>query len=474
MTQYTTLLSLASIALLGSCTQEKNAAQRPLNIVLINLDDAGNGDFSHRGAIGYQTPHIDSLAANGMSMTNFYAAQPISGASRAGLMTGCYPNRIGFAYAPNPNCETGINPNEETIAELLKDNGYATAIFGKWHLGDAPKFLPLQNGFDEYYGLPYSNDMWPFHPQWGGYPDIPLIEGNEVLGYNTDQSQLTTDYTTHAVDFIERQSGADRPFFLYLAHSMPHVPLAVSDKFKGKSKQGLYGDVMMELDWSVGEVLDALKRQGIEENTLIIITSDNGPWANYGNHAGSSGGLREAKATTFNGGMRVPCIFYWKGQIEQGSVSNDLMTNIDILPTIVELAGASAPKLPIDGESMVRVLKGEVLDTPVRSSFAMYYHKNSMEAITDGSYKLVFPHKYVSYDGMIPGNDGQPGDLANREVLEMELYDLRRDPGERTNIIEQHPAISLRLQQMADSIRVEIGDDLTGVEGRSRREVGRI
>ena len=232
------LIGMAGMAVLSA----EAIAQKPVNIVLINLDDAGNGDFSCRGAVGYQTPHIDWMAANGMAMNNFYAVQPISGASRAGLMTGCYPNRIGFAYALNPGSPYGISAEEETVAELLRDKGYATAIFGKWHLGDEKKFLPLQHGFDEYYGLPYSNDMWPRHPQYK-FPDLPLIKGNDIIGYNTDQTRLTTDYTNYAVDFIHR--NVDKPFFLYLAHSMPHVPLAVSDKFKGKSKQGLYGDVMM-------------------------------------------------------------------------------------------------------------------------------------------------------------------------------------------------------------------------------------
>lgn len=458
--------------MLTACIPTENEVREPLNIVLINLDDAGNGDFSFKGAVGYKTPNIDCLAAEGMSMTNFYAVQPISGASRAGLLTGCYPNRIGFAYAPNPNSPTGISDEEETIAELLKAKGYATAIFGKWHLGDARKFLPLQHGFDEYYGLPYSNDMWPYHPQYE-FPDLPLIEGNEVIGYNTDQTQLTMEYTTHAVDFIRRKTESGQPFFLYLAHSMPHVPLAVSDKFKGKSKQGLYGDVMMELDWSVGEIMKTLREQGVEENTLVVLTSDNGPWANYGNHAGSSGGLREAKATTFNGGMRVPCIFYWKGKIEAGRVCNDLMSNIDLLPTFVELADAQMPKLPIDGLSMVPVLNGENKE-PVRKSLCIYYHKNSLEAVTDGMYKLIFPHKYVSYETQEPGNNGQPGELGSREVKECELYDLCRDPGERVNVIDLYPEVVERLKSIADDCREDLGDDLIGKTGKNRREPGRI
>ena len=469
--KYPCLLGLAGI-IFPSCINSESPKDLPLNVVLINLDDSGNGDFSFRGAVGYETPTIDKLAAEGMYMSNFYAVQPISGASRAGLLTGCYPNRIGFAYAPNPGTKTGISDKEETIGELMKANGYGTAIFGKWHLGDNVKFLPLQHGFDEYYGLPHSNDMWPFHPQWK-FPDLPLIEGNKIIGYNTDQTKLTTDYTTHAVDFIRRQTSEKKPFFLYLAHSMPHVPLAVSDKFKGKSKQGLYGDVMMEIDWSVEQVMNTLKECGIEENTLVILTSDNGPWANYGNHAGSSGGLREAKATTFNGGMRVPCIFYWKGNIKGGQVCNDLMSNIDILPTIVELTGAKKPVLKIDGLSMAPVLKGENKE-PIRKNLCLYYHKNSLEAVTDGMYKLIFPHKYVSYETQVPGNDGKPGDLGNLEIKECELYDLRRDPGERVNVISQHPEVVEKLKAMADECREDIGDDLTGKPGKNRREPGRL
>lgn len=437
-----------------------------INFVLINLDDAGLGDFSYTGAVNYKTPNIDRLAGEGMRFTNFYAVQPISGASRAGLLTGCYPNRIGFAHAPSPGCPYGINDSEETIAEVLKKRDYATAIFGKWHLGDAEKFLPLQHGFDRWYGLPYSNDMWPFHPQWD-FPDLPTYEGNTVLGYNLDQSPLTTEYTRRSVEFI--RENKDRPFFLYLAHSMPHVPLAVSDKFKGKSGQGLYGDVMMELDWSVGEVMQTLEELGLARNTLVIFTSDNGPWIAYGNHAGSTAGLREAKATTFNGGLRVPFIAYWKGRIPEGTVCNSLASNIDILPTFASLAGAPLPDHKIDGLSMVPMLEYPDAD-PVRGELALYYQDNSLEAITDGTYKLIFPHPYLGY-GM-PGNDGKPGKMVNLKVEECELYDMRRDPGERYNIISQQPEVARRLSEAADRYRQDLGDDLTGHEGNGRRKPG--
>ena len=444
------------------------------NIVLINLDDVGFGDFSCNGAYGYTTPNIDNLSAQGVRFTHFLAGQPISGASRAGLMTGCYPNRIGFFGAPGPGSDYGVHPEEMTIGEVVKQKGYATAIFGKWHLGDAPEFLPLQNGFDEYYGLPYSNDMWPFHPQQGeifNFPDLPTYEGNKIVGYNTDQTKFTTDYTNRSINFIKKNKN--KPFFLYLAHNMAHVPLAVSDKFKGKSEQGLYGDVMMEIDWSVGEVMKTLRELGLEEKTLVILTSDNGPWTNYGNHAGSTGGLREAKAVTFDGGNRIPCIMYWKGVTKAGTICNKLSSNIDLLPTIAEVTESPLPSRKIDGVSILSLIKGEK-DANPRKSFAYYFHKNDLEAVTDGMYKLVFPHKYVTYTVYAPGNDGQPGDLTNLEITKAELYDLRRDPGERYNIISQKPEVAARLMKIADEYRKELGDNLTRVKGPERRQPGKV
>lgn len=447
-------------------------AQEPTNIILINLDDVGFGDFSCNGAFGYNTPNIDLMNANGISFKHFLAVQPISGASRAGLLTGCYPNRIGFSGATGPDSEYGIHEDEVTLGELLQQKNYSTAIFGKWHLGDSKKFLPLQNGFDEYYGLPYSNDMWPHHPQQGtifNFPDIPTIENNKIVGYNTDQSKLTTDYTTKAVSFIKRNKN--KPFFLYLAHSMPHVPLAVSDKFKGKSEQGLFGDVMMEIDWSVGEILKTIKELNIEENTLVILTSDNGPWANYGNHAGSTGGLREAKATTFDGGNRVPCIMYWKGVIKPGTTCNKLASNIDLFPTIAELANAKLPNHKIDGVSIMPLIMQKEGANP-RKYFVYYYNKNDLEAVTDGTYKLIFPHKYVTYGAFAPGNDGQPGKLKNIILKEMELYDLRRDPGERYNIIDEAPQKVKELIEVANKMKEDLGDNLTHIKATNARQHG--
>ena len=438
------------------------------NFIIINLDDAGYGDFSFNGAYGYNTPNIDRMAAEGMRFTHFLVAQAISGASRAGLLTGCYPNRIGMTGAPGPNSPTGIHPDEMTLGELLKQNGYATAIFGKWHLGDAQQFLPLQNGFDEYYGLPYSNDMWNRDPETKA-PRQPLYDGNIVKELNTDQSQLTTTYTQRAVSFIKKNRRA--PFFIYLAHSMPHVPLAVSEKFKGKSEQGLYGDVMMEIDWSVGEILKALKELKLEKNTLVILTSDNGPWANYGNHAGSAGGLREAKATTFDGGNRVPCVMYWKGNISPGTTCNKLVSNIDIFPTLAELSKASLPKHKIDGVSIVPLMEG-VRDINPRESFVYYFNKNDLEAVTDGNFKLIFPHRHATYGAFPPGNDGVGGKRPVIELTKAELYDLRRDPGERYDVIEQYPEIVNKLNAIADKMRKELGDNLTQTTGNGQRTPG--
>jgi len=446
----------------------------PVNVVLINLDDSGLGDFSHKGAVGYQTPAIDRMAAEGISFTNFYTAQPISGASRSALVTGCYSNRIGLTGAPMPNSPTGLADEEETIGELLQANGYQTALVGKWHIGDTEPFLPLRHGFDEFYGLPYSHDMWPGHALME-FPDLPLYDGDEVVDYiDTEEKMatLTTIYTERSLDFINRCNKEGKPFFLYLAHNMPHVPLAVSDKFKGKSEYGLYGDVMMELDWSVGEIVSELKDLGIADNTLVILTSDNGPWSNYGNHAGSSAGLREGKSTTFNGGVRVPCIFWMDGHTRPGSTCNALMSNIDLLPTIVSLTGAQMPRLKIDGVNYLPYLTGKDPE-PARKYLHFYFSRNSLEAVTDGQYKLVFPHAYNSYEVYAPGMDGQGGRTARKEVTETELYDLRQDPGERRNIYSLMPDKVRELEQAADEIRKELGDDLCGMEGSGRRQPGR-
>lgn len=455
-----------------SLSVQTKATEKPVNFVIIYFDDVGYGDVSLTGAIGYQTPNLDRMAAAGAFFTHYYAPQAVCSASRAGLLTGCYPNRVGFRGALDHTAKTGINADEETIGEVLKKKGYATAAFGKWHLGHHKQFLPTHNGFDEYFGIPYSNDMWPNHPtNKNYYPPLPLIEGDEVVETNPDQSRFTTEFTERAVSFIRKNKN--KPFFVYLAHPMAHVPLFVSDKFKGKSQQGLYGDVMMEIDWSVGEILKTLEELNLEENTLVIFTSDNGPWINYGNHAGSTGGLSEGKGTTYEGGQRVPCLMVWKGVIQPGTVKNGLISGIDILPTIAEIAGAPLPEKKIDGVSLVSYLKGETNESP-RKSFYYYYRNNNLEAVQDGTWKLVFPHKGRTYEGFEPGKDGMPGKVNEQAEVEAGLFDLRRDPGERYNLLESHSEIVRRLEKIADLAREDLGDDLTGNPGKNRREPGRI
>ena len=273
-----------------------------------------SGDIGPFGARGCETPHLDRMAKEGRRFTSFYVTQAVCSASRAGMMTGCYNVRIGIQGALSHRSNHGIGSAEMTLAELVKQKGYATACYGKWHLGHHPKFLPTNHGFDEYFGLPYSNDMWPLHPQAGrNFPDLPLIEGTRVAKAkltDADQNQLTTMYTEHAVRFIEK--NRDRPFLIYLPHTMVHVPLHVSEKFRGKSPRGLFGDAVMEIDWSVGRILDSLRNSGLDKDTFVLFTADNGPWLSYGEHAGSAGPLREGKGTMFDGGCREPTVMWWR------------------------------------------------------------------------------------------------------------------------------------------------------------------
>lgn len=461
------IVILLTLGSLSSC--ERNAK---VNVIIIYLDDMGYGDLSLTGATGYHTPNIDMLAADGIFFTHYLAPQAVSSASRAGLLTGCYPNRIGFSGALDHASKSGINAEEETIAEMLKQEGYATAHFGKWHLGCQPQFLPLRHGFDEFFGIPYSHDMWPHHPVTKNYyPPLPLIENDSVITTEPDISQFTQQFTSRTLDFIRRNRG--NPFFVYLAHPLPHVPLASSDAFRGKSEQGLYGDVMMDIDWSVGEIISTLEELDLDRNTLVIFTSDNGPWLNYGNHAGSTGGLREGKGTTFEGGQRVPCIMWWKGIIPEGTVCNRLVSGMDILPTLAEVTGAALPERVIDGVSILPLMKGDKNANP-RESFYYYYRRNNLEAVTDGTWKLVFPHHGRTYEGFLPGNDGQPGGAEENRWNEGGLYDLRRDPGERYNVYELYPDVVARLEKMADAARDDLGDDLQNAPGRNRREPGRV
>jgi arylsulfatase len=454
------------------------------NVIIVFIDDEGYGDVGCYGATGFETPNIDKLANEGMRFTNYYAAQPVCSASRAGLLTGCYPNRIGFSGALFPQNTTGLNSKELTMAEMFKEQGYATACFGKWHLGWQKEFLPLQHGFDEFVGLPYSNDMWPHDditgkklPKGkgrGDYPELPLIVGNETvetISSLKDQDKLTTLYTEKAVDFIDR--NANRPFFLYVPHTMGHIPLGVSEKFRGKSEQGLYGDVMMEIDWSVGEINKALKRNNLEDNTILIFTTDNGPWLNYGNHAGSAGGLREGKTTSWEGGQRVPFIIRWPGKTPKGVVCDKLACAVDLLPTFTAIIDGKLSNNKIDGVDITSLWEGDFASNP-RQTILYYFGKNNLNAVRKGNWKLVLPHTWQSYETK-PGNDGYGGPRIKKVVEKPELYDMTRDPGERYNVADYYPDKVEELMVVVEKARNELGDLNVGIEkGTENREIGRI
>jgi arylsulfatase A len=356
-----TLAAFIAITLPNAALSAATAAKP--NIIVIFTDDQGYGDLGCYGSPNIVTPNIDRLASEGIRFTSFYAAS-FCGPSRAQLMTGSYASRVGHARNPSPNAAFGLNPSEITVAELLQGAGYATMCIGKWHLGDAPEFLPTRQGFGSYFGIPFSNDMWRYHPNmaprenedalmqamrkraaytgWvsrggyyprnGGFPnDLPLMRDETMIENNPDQRQLTTRFTEATLQFIEAQRN--NAFFLYLAHPMPHVPLFVSEKFAGKSSRGLYGDVVMEVDWSVGQIMERLRELGLDGRTFVVFTSDNGPWLGYGIDGGSAGPLREGKGTTWEGGVRVPAIFRWPGKIPSARRTDAIGANIDLLPT---------------------------------------------------------------------------------------------------------------------------------------------
>jgi arylsulfatase A-like enzyme len=435
-------------AALGSTSPDDNPQadsgtpwNRP-NIIIVLTDDQGYADIGCFGAQGFKTPNLDRLAAGGIRFTNFYSAAPVCSPSRAALLTGSYPARVGVTDVLFPNSSTGLNPEELTIADLLKSVGYATAAVGKWHLGDDKTVLPIRQGFDEYFGLPYSNDMSP----------LPLFRNEEVIEYSPDLSQLTKRYTEQARDFIRRNQAV--PFFLYLAHTMPHIPLAASEEFAGSTERGLYGDVITEIDWSVGQVLDTLDESGIADNTLVVFTSDNGPWAMYGDYGGSAGPLREGKTTTFEGGMRVPGIMRWPERIKPNTTSNDVVTMMDLLPTFAEITGAALPQWKIDGKSILPILEwGPGAAGPHDPFF--FYNSFELQAVRSGRWKLHLPHMYATI--VERGMDGNAGRQELRE-LPLSLFDLDADPGETTNLVEQYPDVASQLSDLATTFDADLND----------------
>ena len=443
------------------------------NVIIIVTDDQGYEDLGIYGSPDILTPHLDQMAKEGVRLTSFYATQAVCSASRASILTGCYPNRIGIHQALMPDAKIGLNPEETTLAEMLKANGYRTGAFGKWHLGHAPEFMPSNQGFDEYFGIPYSNDMWPFHPEQGSvfnFDPLPLYHNEKIIDTLEEQSQLTTQLTEHAIDFVKKNSTA--PFFMYLAHPQPHVPLFVSDKFKGKSKRGLYGDVIMEIDWSVGEVLNTLKSLGIDQNTLVIFTSDNGPWLSYGNHSGSAVPFREGKGTAWEGGQRVPFIARFPGKLPKNKVIDTPVMGIDLLPTIAAITNSTLPEKEIDGKNVWSILKTETLESP-QQAYYFYYKINELHGMRYKDWKLYFPHNYRTMEGQKQGKDGLPGNYRHID-MEMELYDLSTDSIESNNVIDKHPKVVEEMIKMAEVKREELGDALKDIKGSENREPGRI
>ena len=463
----------AILCLTGILSPTSTVRAESPNVVLIFTDDQAYADLGCYGGQHVVTPHLDRLATQGMRFTDFYVAQAVCGASRAALLTGCYPNRLGMLAAPGPAAKHGIHERELLLSELLKQQGYATAAIGKWHLGHRAPFLPLQHGFDSYFGLPYSNDMWPFHPESGSkFPDLPLIEGDRAINpkvTSEDQNMLTRWYTEHAVEFI--RSNQEQPFFLYLAHSMPHVPLHVSEEFRGKTGKGAFADVIAEVDDSVGQVLATLHECGLDEKTLVIFTTDNGPWMSYGNHAGSAGPLREGKGTTFEGGVRVPCLMRWPGRIPSGVVCQELAATIDIVPTIAGLVGGELPPHPIDGRDIWPLMSGHP-DAKTPHESYLYYWGDELQAIRSGRWKLHFPHYYRSLTGR-PGKDGKPAGYSERRI-EYALYDLEADIGERHDVKALYPDVMGHLQQLAAPARIELGDSARQMTGAGFREPGQV
>lgn len=426
------LVAIVLIMGIGACNLQSDQANPPSFIVLF-ADDLGYGDLSSYGHPLIRTPNLDRMAAEGIKFTSFYSGSPACTASRYALLTGRYPLRSGFGWVLNPQSPRGIHPREVTLAEGLRSAGYHTAIYGKWHLGTTHRdYLPLQNGFDEYYGLPYSNDMIP--PKW---PDIPLIEGNDTIGFNPDQSLLTQTLTRRAIAFIREHAG--EPFLIYVAYPMPHVPLFPGEDFTGRSERGLYGDVVEEIDWSAGRIMDALKEEGLEQQTLVFFTSDNGPWIIKKTDGGSAGLLRDGKGSTWEGGMREPGIAWWPGTVEPLQVHSGVATTLDLYTTLLTLAGVGLPAdRTIDGQDLSALLLGT--GQPAEKPH-FFYGPAKLHAVRLGAWKL---HTHTSSQ---TGRDYFDGKLPL-------LFNLSEDPSEMYDLSDQYPdKVAELLQLMEEHIR---------------------
>ncbi|MCG8652314.1 MAG: sulfatase [Pirellulales bacterium] len=446
-----TFASLALFFLLVS-----PALAQPPNFVVIFCDDLGYGDLGCYGSTKNRTPRIDSLATQGTRFTDFYSSSPVCTPSRSSLLTGCYPRRVGMHedatghWVLIPRSRRGLHPDEWTIAEALKSSGYHTACIGKWHLGDQPEHLPTAHGFDFYFGIPYSNDM---QAAGRGDPPLPLVRQEQVIEAPADQSTLTQRYTEQAIKFIEQHQK--QPFFLYLPHTFPHLPLFASPAFHGKSANGRYGDAVEEIDWSTGQILDCLDRLNLTDKTLVIFTSDNG---SNGRNGGSNAPLSGAKGSTMEGGMRVPMLARLPGKIPAGGVCQQLCTTMDLLPTFCEMAGANLPKTTIDGHDISRLLTNpEDAESPYEVFF--YYRRRQLQAIRWGDWKWHLPLKqtYPRWSTAEVTGKGRPGKLVN----------LRSDLAEKVDLSAQHPEVLEKMRKLAQRATKTLGNE--EVQGTQQR-----
>ncbi|MGI9442580.1 MAG: sulfatase family protein [Rubripirellula sp.] len=457
------LFSLSICAVLFSCVVKAQASDP--NFVIIFADDQGYGDLSCFGSETIKTPNVDRLAEEGRKFTSFMVASPVCTPSRAALLTGCYPKRVGMhQHVLFPTSTKGLNPSEHTIADHLKSQGYATACFGKWHLGHHPEVLPTSNGFDTYLGIPYSNDM--NHPDNKGKPqggaagmDIlwkdpestltkwktPLIKDEEIIELPVDQRTVTRRYTQNAIDFIKKHR--DESFFVYLPHSMPHIPLYVPDDVRDPNPLNAYINVIEHIDSEVGRLLNTLDELKLSDNTYVIYTTDNGPWLPFKHHGGSAGPLREGKGTTFEGGQRVPCLIRGPG-IPAGTVCDELTGTIDVLPTIAALTNKPLPKQnKIDGIDVSKLWMGKTEQSP-RNEFVHYTSQGNLEGLRQGNWKLLIKKPRQRRN--------QKNAAAAKAKPQVMLFDLGKDIGEQNNLASEHPEIVDRLQQRMKQIDDEI------------------
>ena len=444
---------LIALFIVISCDSASKKATQPPNVIIIFTDDQGYGDLGSFGSMDIKTPNVDALGADGATLTDFLVASSTCSPSRAALLTGAYPIRTGVVGVLWPEGhgfgganggKVGLHPNEVTTAEVLKANGYATAMAGKWHLGSKAPFLPTYQGFDTYFGIPYSNDM--------NRDELPILMDEKVVEIKPDQSLLTERYTDFAIDFIKNKQE-DQPFFIYLAHAMPHIPIFASEKFKGTSKGSVYGDVIEEIDHNVGRLVSFLKEKDLYDNTIIIYTSDNGPWLSFGNHAGSSGSLRGGKFDVFEGGFRVPCVISWPEGIAPNTKVDQLVSAIDLLPTICAATGSDLPENKIDGQNVLDLLQGK--PQPELAERLFYYHKSkTLYGIRQGNWKYLAPSTFNYIQK--PGEDGKGGIGKWSVDHEESLYDLNTDLRELDNRLEDFPEKAAFLKEKLAEFQLEL------------------